>query len=81
MTDATIWVVRRKDAVTGFLATLALTSEGVTALLDGRFDAGKHRTRNGSRRMGEPLAGLVLLVLCGKGPGEPRRRSSSPCAR
>lgn len=65
LTDATIWVVRRKDAVTGFLATLALTQAGVDALTEGYFDAGAINPRWVSR-MGEPLAGWYCWCYAGK---------------
>lgn len=65
LTNAAIWVVRRNDAVTGFLAPLALTSAGVAALTNGTFDA----TRIDQKwvaRMGEPLAGFYCWCYAGK---------------
>lgn len=65
LTNAAIWVVRRNDAVTGFLAPLALTSAGVAALTDGTFDP----TRIDQKwvaRMGEPLAGFYCWCYAGK---------------
>jgi hypothetical protein len=65
MTGATIWAVRRKEAVTGFLATLALSSEGVAALIDGSFDAANIDPR-WVVRLGEPLAGFYCWCYAGK---------------
>jgi hypothetical protein len=65
MTDATIWIVRRNDAVTGFLATLALTSEGVAALVDGSFDAASIDER-WIAPLGQPLAGFYCWCYAGK---------------
>jgi hypothetical protein len=65
MTDATIWMVRRNDAVTGFLATLALTAEGVDALGDGSFDAA-NIDENWIAPLGQPLAGFYCWCYAGK---------------
>ena len=65
MTDAAIWVIRRNDAVTGFLAPLALTSAGVAALTDGSFNAARI-DQKWVARMGEPLAGFYCWCYAGK---------------
>ena len=65
MTDATIWMVRRNDAVTGFLATLALTGEGVAALIDGSFDA-SNIDETWVAPLGQPLAGFYCWCYAGK---------------
>jgi hypothetical protein len=65
LTDAAIWVVRRNETVTGFLAPLALTSAGVAAMTDGTFDAG-NIDQKWVARMGEPLAGFYCWCYAGK---------------
>jgi hypothetical protein len=65
LTDAAIWVVRRNESVTGFLAPLALTAEGVAALTDGAFDAA-NIDQKWVARMGEPLAGFYCWCYAGK---------------
>jgi hypothetical protein len=65
MTDSTIWVVRRNGAVTGFLATLALTSDGVADLLGGAFTPA-NISPHWVARMGEPLAGWYCWCYAGK---------------
>jgi hypothetical protein len=65
LTDAAIWVVRRNDQVTGFLAPLALTSAGVAALTDGTFDAA-NIDQKWVARMGQPLAGFYCWCYAGK---------------
>lgn len=65
LTNAAIWVVRRNDQVTGFLAPLALTSAGVAALADGSFDAA-NIDQKWVARMGEPLAGFYCWCYAGK---------------
>ncbi len=65
LTNAAIWVVRRNDAVTGFLAPLALTSAGVAALTDGTFDPTRI-DQMWVARMGEPLAGFYCWCYAGK---------------
>lgn len=65
LTGASIWVIRRKGEVTGFLAPLALTAEGVAALVDNTFDAA-HIDQKWVARMGEPLAGFYCWCYAGK---------------
>ncbi|MEQ1608472.1 MAG: hypothetical protein ABL956_05835 [Hyphomonadaceae bacterium] len=65
MTDATIWMVRRNDAVTGFLATLALTTKGVAALADGSFDAADIDEK-WVVPLGQPLAGFYCWCYAGR---------------
>jgi hypothetical protein len=65
LTEGTIWVVRRKGEVTGFLATLALSQAGVDALVDDRFDAA-HVEDAWVAKMGEPHAGWYCWCYAGK---------------
>lgn len=65
LTGASIWVIRRKGEVTGFLAPLALTSAGVKALVDNTFDAANIR-QEWVVRVGEPLAGFYCWCYAGK---------------
>lgn len=65
LTDAAIWVVRRRGEVAGFLAPLALTIEGRNALVDGSFKAGAIEQR-WVARMGQPLAGFYCWSYAGK---------------
>ncbi len=65
LTGASIWVIRRKDAVTGFLAPLALTEAGVAALTDGTFDAANIDAA-WVAKLGEPLAGFYCWCYAGK---------------
>lgn len=65
MTGASIWVVRRKGAVTGFLAPLALTSTGVAALVNDTFDAANIDPA-WVARLSEPLAGFYCWCYAGK---------------
>ncbi len=65
LTGATIWVVRRKGSVSGFLATLPLTGEGVAALIDGKFNAASVQPE-WLARMGEPLAGWYCWCYAGR---------------
>lgn len=65
LTGASIWVIRRKDEVTGFLAPLALTAEGVAALVDNTFDAA-HIDQKWVARVGEPLAGFYCWCYAGE---------------
>jgi hypothetical protein len=65
LTDAAIWVVRRKGVVTGFLAPLALTALGRDALVDGTFRAGAIQ-QEWVARMGQPLAGFYCWSYAGR---------------
>jgi hypothetical protein len=65
LTNAAIWTIKRHGAATGFLAPLALTAEGVAALVDGSFDAG-HIDQKWVARMGQPLAGFYCWCYAGK---------------
>lgn len=65
LTGASIWVIRRKGEITGFLAPLALTAEGVAALVDNTFDAA-HIDQKWVARMGQPLAGFYCWCYAGK---------------
>jgi hypothetical protein len=65
LTGASIWVIRRRGEVTGFLAPLALTAEGVAALVDNTFDAARI-DQKWVARMGEPLAGFYCWCYAGK---------------
>lgn len=65
LTGASIWVIRRKGDVTGFLAPLALTSAGVAALVDDTFDAA-NIDQKWVARVGEPLAGFYCWCYAGK---------------
>lgn len=65
LTGASIWVIRRKGEVSGFLAPLALTEAGVAALVDGTFDAA-NIDQKWVARMGEPLAGFYCWCYAGK---------------
>lgn len=65
LTGASIWVIRRKGDVTGFLAPLALTAAGVAALVDNTFDAANIDQR-WVARIGEPLAGFYCWCYAGK---------------
>jgi hypothetical protein len=65
LTGASIWVIRRRGEVTGFLAPLALTAAGVAALLDNTFDAA-NIDQKWVARMGEPLAGFYCWCYAGK---------------
>ncbi len=65
LTGASIWVVRRNDAVTGFLAPLALTEAGVAALADSTFDAA-NIDEAWVAGLGEPLAGFYCWCYAGK---------------
>ena len=65
LTDAAIWVVRRKGEVTGFLAPLALTALGRDALVDGSFRAGAIQ-QEWVARMGQPLAGFYCWSYAGR---------------
>jgi len=64
LTGASIWVLRRHDQVTGFLAPLALTSAGVSALTEGRFTAANIEDA-WVARLGEPLAGFYCWCYAG----------------
>lgn len=65
LTGASIWVIRRKGAVTGFLAPLALTATGVAALVDNTFIAA-HIEQRWVARLGEPVAGFYCWCYAGK---------------
>jgi hypothetical protein len=65
LTGASIWVIRRKGQVTGFLAPLALSAEGVKALTDDTFDAANIRAE-WVVRVGQPLAGFYCWCYAGK---------------
>ena len=65
LTGASIWVIRRTGEVTGFLAPLALTAAGVSALVDNTFDAANIDQR-WVARVGEPLAGFYCWCYAGK---------------
>jgi hypothetical protein len=65
LTGASIWVIRRNDAVTGFLAPLALSSAGVAALTDNTFDAANIDAK-WVAKVGEPLAGFYCWCYAGK---------------
>lgn len=65
LTGASIWVIRRNDNVTGFLAPLALTEAGVAALADNTFDAA-NIDQKWVARLGEPLAGFYCWCYAGK---------------
>jgi len=65
LTGASIWVIRRKGEVTGFLAPLALTAAGVAALVDNTFDAA-NIDEKWVARIGEPLAGFYCWCYAGK---------------
>lgn len=65
LTGASIWVIRRNGAVTGFLAPLALTEAGVAALADNTFDAA-NIDQKWVARLGEPLAGFYCWCYAGK---------------
>jgi hypothetical protein len=65
LTGASIWIIRRKGVVTGFLAPLALTAEGVAALVDNTFDAA-NIDQKWVARLGEPLAGFYCWCYAGK---------------
>ena len=65
LTGASIWVIRRKGEVTGFLAPLALTAAGVAALVDNTFDASRI-DQKWVARIGEPLAGFYCWCYAGK---------------
>ena len=65
LTGASIWVIRRKGEVTGFLAPLALTAEGVAALVDNTFDAANIDQKSVAR-MGQPLAGFYCWCYAAK---------------
>lgn len=64
LTGASIWVLRRQDRVTGFLAPLALTAEGLEALTEGRFTAACI-DETWVARLGEPLAGFYCWCYAG----------------
>jgi len=65
LTGASIWVVRRHGAVSGFLAPLALTLAGRNALIEGKFDSA-HIQQEWVARMGEPLAGFYCWCYAGR---------------
>lgn len=65
LTDAAIWVVRRKGEVSGFLAPLALTAAGRDALVDGSFRASAIE-QSWVARMGQPLAGFYCWSYAGR---------------
>ena len=65
LTDAAIWVVRRRGEVTGFLAPLALTEAGRDALVHGGFRAGAIE-QAWVARLGEPLAGFYCWSYAGR---------------
>jgi hypothetical protein len=65
LTGASIWVIRRRGEVTGFLAPLALTAAGVAALVDDTFDAA-NIDQKWVARMGEPIAGFYCWCYAGK---------------
>lgn len=65
LTGASIWVIRRRGEVTGFLAPLALTAAGVAALVDNTFDAA-NIDQKWVARMGEPIAGFYCWCYAGK---------------
>lgn len=65
LTGASIWVIRRNDAVTGFLAPLALTAAGVAALVDNTFDAA-HIRQEWVASLGQPLAGFYCWCYAGR---------------
>lgn len=65
LTGASIWVIRRNDQVTGFLAPLALTEAGVAALADNTFDAA-NIDQKWVAKLGEPLAGFYCWCYAGK---------------
>ena len=64
LTGASIWVIRRRGEITGFLAPLALTAAGVAALVDNTFDAA-NIDQKWVARMGEPLAGFYCWCYAG----------------
>lgn len=64
LTNASIWVIRRRGEITGFLAPLALTSAGVAALVDNTFNAARI-DQKWVARMGEPLAGFYCWCYAG----------------
>ncbi len=65
LTGAAIWVIRRRGAVSGFLAPLALTAEGVAALVEGAFNASAI-DQKWVARMGQPIAGFYCWCYAGK---------------
>lgn len=65
LTDAAIWVIRRRGEVSGFLAPLALTHEGRDALVDGTFNAAAVR-EEWVARLGQPLAGFYCWSYAGR---------------
>ena len=65
MTNAAIWVVRRHGRVSGFLAPLALTLAGRSALVEDEFDASNIQ-RQWVARLGEPLAGFYCWCYAGR---------------
>ncbi len=65
LTDAAIWTVKRRGAITGFLAPLARTKAGRDALVNDTFDAA-HIRQEWVARMGEPLAGWYCWCYAGK---------------
>lgn len=64
MTDAALWVVRRRGEVTGFLAPLALTLAGRNALIEEAFTADALEPE-WLARIGEPLAGFYCWSYAG----------------
>lgn len=64
-TDASMWVIRRRGQISGFLAPLALTKVGRDAMCDGSFDAG-HVAEEWIAPIGTPLAGFYCWSYAGK---------------
>jgi hypothetical protein len=64
-TDASMWVIRRRGQVTGFLAPLALTGAGRDAMCDGSFDAA-NVAEEWIAPIGTPLAGFYCWSYAGK---------------
>jgi hypothetical protein len=65
LTGASIWVMRRRGEVSGFLAPLALTLAGRNALIRGSFDPFAI-DQAWVARMGEPLAGFYCWSYAGR---------------
>ena len=64
-TDASMWVIRRRGQISGFLAPLALTEAGRDAMCDGSFDAA-NVAEKWIAPIGTPLAGFYCWSYAGK---------------
>jgi hypothetical protein len=64
-TNSSMWVIRRRGEVTGFLAPLALTKAGRDAMCEGAFDA-SNVAEEWVAQMGRPLAGFYCWSYAGR---------------